>query len=355
MLLRADAAYGGVTRTGTVWGIVAAVVAGSLWLLPAASAQGTDPPPPRLGELWEEYPLEAPETQPPAQPEAPVDEPASTPAPPPAEDDGSSMWWLAVVAAIGGGIVLVTGIGLAVGLRRRSAPASALPEGPDELIARAYALAREAAECDKYLHGQRHEGISVMTGTHDDDLSTSDASGQPALSSYAELGERVAGVLAAAETAATQIREDARASAEEILSLARDEAETLRRETAAYDADTRAAVESYASDRRREVDDEVQQQLADGEMQARATRQAAEAMARQIESDAKRRSQALRDESRALEDRLQKAAQGLRRMTAGIEELLGAPAGDGESLTDALRPYAQQPELPVTATRNDDR
>jgi cell division septum initiation protein DivIVA len=354
-MLRADAAYGGVTRTGTVCGIVAAVVAGSLWMLPAASAQGTDPPPPGLGELWDEYPLEPPETQPPAQPEAPVEKPASTPAPGPTEGNGSSVSWLAAGAAIGGCIVLLAAVGLVARARRRTAPATVLPEGPDELIAYAYALATEAAECDKYPHGQRHEGISVMTGTHDDDLSTSDASGPPALSSYAELGERVAGVLAAAETAATQIREDARASAEEILSLARDEAEALRRETAAYDADTRAAVESYASDRRREVDDEVQKQLADGELQARATRQAAEALARQIESDAKRRGQALRDESRVVEERLQKAAQGLRRMTAGIEELLGAPSGDGESLTDALRPYSQQPELPVTAARNDDR
>ena len=128
-------------------------------------------------------------------------------------------------------------------------------ETPDELIARAYALATEAAECDKYLHVQRHEGISVMTGTHDHDLSGSpDASSRPTSSSYADIGERVAGVLAAAETAANHIREDARGSAEEILSIAREEADALRADAAAYDADTRAAVESYASDRRREVD-----------------------------------------------------------------------------------------------------
>ena len=56
-----------------------------------------------------------------------------------------------------------------------------------------------------------------------------------------------------------------------------------------------------------------------------------------------------------MEERLKKAAQGLRRMTSEIEELLGAPKGDGESLTDALKPYSQRPEMPVAAASNDDR
>lgn len=78
-------------------------------------------------------------------------------------------------------------------------------------------------------------------------------------------------------------------------------------------------------------------------------------MARQIEEDAKRRGEALREESRAVEERLKKAAQGLRRMTAEIEELLGAKEGGGESLTDALRPYSQRPEMPVSAALSDER
>jgi cell division septum initiation protein DivIVA len=257
---------------------------------------------------------------------------------------------------MGAGLALLAAVALVLRWRRRAPVAVIGAETPDEVLARASALASGAAECDKYLHGQRHEGISVMTGTHDHDLAAaSDTSSQPSPSSYADIGERVAGVLAAAETAALQIREDARASAEEILSLARDEAEVLRREAAAYDTDTRAAVESYASDRRREVDEDVHEQLADSERQARATREAAEAMARQIEDEARRRGQALRDESRAVEERLQKAAQGLRRMTAGIEELLGTPADDGGSLTDALRPSSREAEVPVSATPGDDR
>jgi hypothetical protein len=332
-----------------------AVAAGSLSLLPAAAAQSTDPSSPGLEELWEEYPLEPPETQP-SSPPPRTDEPAATPVPRAADDSGTPLWWFAIAAG-----TTTVGLLLAAGAlvnrsRRRGRVVALRPETPDELIARAHALATEAAECDKYLHRQRHEGISVMTGTHDQDLSAApDAKSQPTPSSYADIGERVAGVLAAADSAAIQIRDDARASAEEVLSIARDEAESLRRDAAAYDSDTRAAVESYASDRRREIDQEVEKQRADSEQQARATRQASEAMARQIEEDARRRGQALRDESRSVEERLKKAAQGLRRMTAEIEELLGAPAGDGESLTDALRPYSQQPELPVSAARENER
>ena len=285
-----------------------------------------------------------------------VEKPAVRPAPVPTEDETGRGPWAALAGGIGAVLVLLAVGGLVARWRSRGGTADAEQWSPEELIARAHALATEAAECDKYVDVQRHEGISVMTGTHDLDLSgSSDASDRPTSSSYADIGERVAGVLAAAETAATHIREDARASAEEILSIAREEAEALRVEAAAYDADTRAAVDSYASDRRRNVDEEIEKQLAESESQARATRQAAEAMARQIEEDARRRGQALRDESRAVEERLKKAAQGLRRMTTEIDELLGAPAVDGESLTDALRPYSQRPELPVSAAPGDDR
>jgi hypothetical protein len=351
------AAYGAVTSTRAACGVVTAVAVGALWLLPGASAQSTDPAPPSgVDELWEEYPLEPTERQPPVRPE-PVDEPAATPAPASPVDDGRSGLWTLVVLAIGAAAALLAATGLVA--RRRRAPTAGpeiAAETPATLIAYANALATEAAECDKYLHVQRHEGISVMTGTHDHDLSGSpDAVSRPTAGSYADIGERVAGVLAAAETAANSIREDAQGSAEEILSIAREEAEALRADAAAYDADTRAAVDSYASDRRREIDQEIERQLAESETQARATRQAAEAMAGQIEEDARRRGEALRDESRSVEERLKKAAQSLRRMTSEIDELLGAPAVDGESLTDALRPYSQRPETPISATPSDNR
>jgi cell division septum initiation protein DivIVA len=191
---------------------------------------------------------------------------------------------------------------------------------------------------------------------HDRPPAQVESSGRGSNSSYADIGDRVAGVLAAAEAAANQIQEDARGSAHEILSAAHDDADRLRREVTAYEADTRAAVDSYASDRRREAEQDVQTLLADGEAQARATRQAAEAMARQIEEAAKQRGAALREESRSVEERLKKALTGLRRMSTDLEDLLGAPVDDGESLVDALKPYAQRDaeQAELAATRSDE-
>ncbi len=210
-----------------------------------------------------------------------------------------------------------------------------------------------------FLAGQRDEGIRGMTETADRASSSAPATpSERESSNYADIGERVAGVLTAAETAANQIREDARLSAEEMLSAAKEEADDVRRKATAYDADTRAAVDSFASDRRRDAEQEIQKQLADSEAQARATRQAAEAMARQIEEDARRRGQALRDESKAVEERLKKAHAGLRRMTVEIEQLLGPPSEDGESLADALKPYGKRPEdeqaPPLVASQTDE-
>ena len=63
--------------------------------------------------------------------------------------------------------------------RVRRRPARRRSETPEELIARAYTLATEAAECDKYLHGQRDEGITVMSETADHDRSVASGSRRP--------------------------------------------------------------------------------------------------------------------------------------------------------------------------------
>ena len=217
-------------------------------------------------------------------------------------------------------------------LGRSTTPALTGRETPGELVAVARALAKEAAECDTYVHRQREGGIGDMSQTADHDPAPTSVK---SASTYADIGERVAGVLSAAEAAAEEIRGDARTTAEEIVAAAKREADDLRRQTAAYDADTRAAVESYATERRREAEQAVQKQLTDGQAQARATRQAAEAMARQIEEEGRQRGQALRDESKAVEERLRKALGGLRRMTSELEELVGTPAREGVSLRRA--------------------
>ena len=156
----------------------------------------------------------------------------------------------------------------------------------------------------------------------------------------AQVGERVAAVLSAAEAAAEQIRIDARREAVEILEQAKHEADAIRAEAAAYENDTHAAVDSYAAKRRQEAEEQVQQQLAEAEAQERATREAAEKQAAQIEEAARRRQLALQEESRSTEEGLQRALQELRRMAVQLEGLVGTPAtgSESESLVDALMP-----------------
>lgn len=325
--------------------LAAGVAAGCLLLLGAGqAARAAEPPKATPGKLWKSFPLEPQTTTRPPKP-TPATRPPAPPAPVP-RAEGSSAW---VPAALGAGALVLLGVGAALVRRRATASTPLVSETPAELIARAYALAQEAEECDKLLHRQRDERARGMTEIADQDRPVAATAPADKSSSYADIGERVAGVLAAAETAALQIREDARLGAEETITTARRDADQLRREAETYDADTRAAVDSYASDRRREAEQGVSKQLADSEAQARATRQAAEAMAGQIEEAGRQRGHALREESKAIEERLKKALTGLRRMTSELEELL-AP-GDGETLTDALKPQSQRDGQPAEAPK----
>ena len=254
-----------ITKTWRLRSACVAVLAGGLFLLQTGAAAADTQPPPNPEKLWEAFPLD-PQTTTPAPP-SPAAEPAD-PTPPPQqprrESNSDTRWNRVVAGGLAGALLLVASAGLLrARARRRPEPAPTRPQSTEELIARAYALAKE-----------------------------------------------------------------------------------VRRETMAYDSDTRAAVGAYAIERRRDAEQQVQKQLADAEVQARATREAAEEMARQIEEDGRQRGHALREESRAVEERLKKALFGLRRMTVELEELVGTPAAqtDGESLADALKPYGQRDE-----------
>lgn len=273
-------------------------------------------------------------------------EPAPLPTSPLTEGEAETGWSPLVLGGLAGFVLLVSAALLLTRAKHRRALAPPHPKTTEALIARAYAL---AAECDMLLASQQNKGVETVSKTADKEAPAEDASPTSSSSSgYAEIGERVASVLSAAEAASEQIRADARLEAEGLLRSAKEEAEQVRSDASAYDADTRAAVDKYASERRREAEQQVQKQLADAEAQSRATREAAEQMARKIEEDGLQRGQTLRDESREVEDRLKKALVGLRRMTAQLEELVGAPAvaqtDGGESLADALRPYGQRQE-----------
>lgn len=311
--------------------------------------------PPSPEELWDAFPLDPAPTTPAPQPQPPPATPVEPPAPPSAPPTETAAETDRRPFLLGGLAALLLLVPAALLLVRRTRrPIAAAPHAattPD-LVARAYAL---AAECDMLLASHRDKG-DLVSENADHDFRATEATPGSGSSTYAEIGERVAGVLSAAEAAAEQIRADARLDAEDILRAANEDAEQVRREAMVYDTDTRAAVDAFATQRRREAEQQVQKQLAEAEAQARATREAAEQMAHQIEEEGRLRGEALREESRGVEERLKKALVGLRRMTAQLEELVGSPAPapapaqaaaaqtDGESLADALRPYGQREE-----------
>jgi len=340
------------TKTRRFRSACIAVVAGCLFLLQTGAAPAEAQPTPNPEKLWEAFPLD-PQATTPAPPPPPADPADPAPAvptpPPPTESSADTGWNPARAGGLAGALLLVVSAGLLlVRAKRRPKSAPARPETTEKLIARAYALAKEAAECDILPANQRNKGVERVSEIADRDVPAAQAAPSSSGSSgYAEIGERVAGVLNAAETAAEQIRADARLDAEGLLRAAKEDAEQAHRDAATYESDTRDAVDTYATERRREAEQQVQKQLADAEVQARATREAAEQMALKIEEEGRLRGQALREESRAVEERLKKALVGLRRMAAQLEELVGAPAAaqtDGESLVDALKPYGQRDE-----------
>lgn len=176
---------------------------------------------------------------------------------------------------------------------------------------------------------------------------------------YAGVGERVIGILEAAEAAAAQIRADATSVAAQIRATATDEAAEIRkaaeaeasvyleraneeavkiRSTADADAnDTRSAVESYGTQQRRLVDEQLREEVAQAESQARAIREAAEEQAKQIELAAQERGEELRAQVQPLEENMRRALKAFRGISAELEDVLEIqPREPEESLAEAL-------------------
>ncbi len=140
---------------------------------------------------------------------------------------------------------------------------------------------------------------------------------------YEEFGGQIAGVLAAAEQAAEQIRAEAEL-----------EAERVRAEADSYANDVRHAVDSYAQQQRREAEGDARDTLASAQAEARAMREAAQAMAGQLEAEARRAREGLSDEARALEERRKRALDDLRDISSTLQDLL-AGSGDANGRDEA--------------------
>src|SRR5262245_17534798 len=138
------------------------------------------------------------------------------------------------------------------------------------------------------------------------------ATDAPAGRDYAELGERVAAVLAAAESAAEEIQADATRKADAL----RRRAETEARAEA---EDERAKAVAEASKLRRAA-------IADAE----AIRDAAQAAAGRVAQEGQRRLGDLRTEARALEGKFEAAVDDLHDLIAQLEAVVRNAAGRSE-------------------------
>jgi len=172
------------------------------------------------------------------------------------------------------------------------------------------------------------------------------SAGHPAPQGYGALGDRVTGILEAAEQAAAEIREDAsqlagdlereaRAEAERLKQELTAEARNLRDEAEGYARDMRLAVEAYAKQHRRQAEEEARSLVAEAEKQSTTMRETAEETMRQVEADVLRRQDDLRSEVRMLESRKRDALERLGEIAAAVQDVLPS---EESSLSRDLQP-----------------
>jgi hypothetical protein len=146
---------------------------------------------------------------------------------------------------------------------------------------------------------------------------------------YGELGEHVASVLKAAETAAVEIRRQAEQEAAAQVSEAGGQAGMILHETEGLRAEAEKAnrlmreeAEAYAGRTRRDADIEAAKVL-----------QAAEQTAATRASEEEVRQRALREDIERTETRLTELGAGLRDLATRLEELVSVDRADGAAPT----------------------
>ena len=102
----------------------------------------------------------------------------------------------------------------------------------------------------------------------------------------------------------------------------------------------RLAVEAYATQHRRQAEEEGRAIVAEAERHSQTMRESAEQTVRQAEVELRRRQQELRDEVRRLEQRKREALERLREIAAAIQDVL--PAGE-RSMERDLHPARENP------------
>jgi len=210
--------------------------------------------------------------------------------------------------------------------------------GPD-------AAADEAQPVDRFLP------YSLRAAPEAEAPARAPAEGAVERGAYEEVGDRVAGVLASAEQAAAEIRDEATREAEGIrgearadaLRIRRDAEETvrdseqLRSDAEAYAAEVRTAADGYAQEKRSEADSAVAETQRRAEAEAAEIVDGAAAEARDVVAAARRRGADLEREHEAVQERLRELLVISRDVTGRLEQHLGDRdklAADDESLRD---------------------
>jgi F0F1-type ATP synthase membrane subunit b/b' len=117
------------------------------------------------------------------------------------------------------------------------------------------------------------------------------------------IGARVTAVFTAAEKAG-----------QHIVTLAREEADDIRREA-------RVEADAYLQQQKVEADQEVERILAEARRKAEAIEADARLAARQVEDDARVRKERLREEARLIEDRIAWAKEGLVEVNERLQQV----------------------------------
>ncbi|HEY7003965.1 MAG TPA: hypothetical protein VH281_06760 [Gaiellaceae bacterium] len=129
------------------------------------------------------------------------------------------------------------------------------------------------------------------------------AAREPEASDDQGIGARVTAVFTAAEKAG-----------QHIVTLAREEADDVRRQAG-------AEAEAYLREQRLEADKEVETIFAEARKKADMIEAEARARARQVEDDARVRKERLREEARLIEERIAWAKEGLVEVNERLEQV----------------------------------
>jgi hypothetical protein len=277
-------------------------------------------------DLWREYPLDP--AAPPASPGQPGSgEPSTQPRSSASTDADSESFPVEIAVAVGAAVLAVVALALLLTPRLVWSTDFRLAVGPGAQPFRRRPRRPERTSEDRLGDGAPSNREPMPAEPEDDELELDSAdaaersdavkiarSATPEQGdqneSYAQVGEQVASVLAAAHQAA----------------------EALRAEADEYSREARAAADRYVATTRQQVEDEAAQRRAELDQEVREGHRAAEQRAQDIETEALQRRTAIIEEAKRSKARLAQLLGVYRGMTSQLEELLRAARAEDDAV-----------------------